>query len=111
MSGTAAQPKGTGVSDTAAPTTTTLPSAPPDKQFELYTHCGINGAMIDGVWWRSASALNDGNSNPPLGWGNPYQSGVLQFLDGSTAVFQASDANLSVTLQRTNSTDYPFLCS
>jgi hypothetical protein len=97
------------VSDTTRPSTTTLPLTLPDRQFELYTHCGINGAMIDGVWWRSTTALNDGNGNPPPGWGNPYQSGVLHFLDGSAAVFRASDPNLSVKLQRTHGTD-PLLC-
>lgn len=64
--------------------------------------------MIDGVWRRSTTVLNDGNGNPPSGWDNPYRSGVLDFLDGSTAVFRASDANLSVTLQRTRSTDRCF---
>ena len=101
----------TAASTTAAPTTAALSSALPDEQFQLYTHCGINGAMIDGVWWRSASALSDGNGNPPSGWGNPYQSGFLHFLDESMAVFRASNANLSVTLQRTDSTDFPFICS
>ncbi len=100
------------MSDTATPTTTTLPLALPEESFVLYTHCGINGAMIHGVWWRSTSALvDDGNGNPPSGWGNPFQSGVLQFLDGRTAVFHASDANLSVTLQRTESTEFPFICA
>jgi hypothetical protein len=67
--------------------------------------------MIDGVWWHPTRALSDGNGNPPAGWGNPYQSGVLQFIDESTAIFRASDVDLSVTLHRTESTEHPFICS
>jgi hypothetical protein len=69
-----------------SPTTAALPSVLPNEDFQLYTHCGVNGAMIDGVWWHLTPALSDGNGNPPVGWGNPYQSGVLQF-DESTAIF------------------------
>jgi len=26
---------------------------PRDSEFVLYTHCGVNGAMIDGRWWTA----------------------------------------------------------
>ena len=95
----------------AAPTTSGPATALPDEQFNLYTHCGINGAMIHGVWWQATTPLGDGNGNPPPGWGNPSQDGVLHFMDSSSAVFRSSNPNLTVKLQRTTSADYPFICS
>ena len=85
--------------------------------FDLYTHCGINGIMIAGRWWQAELPLNDGQGNPPTGWGNPYQPGTLRLVDEETAVFSANhspaDAALlpSVKFHRTTSTDYPFMCS
>jgi hypothetical protein len=85
--------------------------------FDLYTHCGINGIMIAGRWWQADPPLNDGQGNPPTGWGNPYQPGTLRVVDEESAVFSAAaapaDAALlpSVTFHRTTSTDYPFMCS
>ena len=81
-----------------------------DGQFDLYTHCGINGALIGGQWWRADPPLDDGNGNPPDGWGNPYQHGTLAAVDETTLLFTA-DSGLSVTLRRTDDTDYPVICS
>ena len=84
---------------------------------QLYTHCGINGIMIAGRWWQAERPLNDGEGNPPTGWGNPYQPGTLRLVDEETAVFHAGQSSAdaaplpSVTFHRTASTDYPFLCS
>jgi hypothetical protein len=86
----------------------------PDRPFDLLTHCGINGAMIDGVWWQASPVLSDGQGNPPDGWDNPYQSGVLHFADETNATFTGNPqkgSNLEVNLRRTTSTEYPFLCS
>lgn len=84
--------------------------------FDLYTHCGINGTMIAGRWWQADPPLSDGHGNPPTGWGNPSQPGTLRMVDQETAVFSADQSFAggaplpSVTLRRTASTDYPFLC-
>jgi hypothetical protein len=85
----------------------------PDRSFELYTHCGINGAMIDGVWWQASPELSDGSHNPPDGWGNPYQPGQLHFVDDTTATFigeSQTGEQLVATFRRTSSTEYPFVC-
>ena len=85
--------------------------------FDLYTHCGINGLMIAGRWWQADPPLNDGQGNPPTGWGNPYQPGTLRLVDQETAVFSANHppANPAplppLRFHRTTSTNYPFLCS
>jgi len=122
----------TSTSIATAPTPYGPSTALPDEQFNLYTRCGINGAMIHGVWWQATTPLSDGNGNPPPGWGNPSQDGVLHFLDSGSVVFRTSNPNqdgalrfldsssvvsrmsnpnLTVKLERTTSTDYPFRCS
>lgn len=88
-------------------------SAPVAQPFDLYTHCGVNGALINDVWWEVSPALNDGNSNPPNGWGNPSQPGNLNFVDEQTAIFTGESSTgqeLMVTLHRTPRTDYPSIC-
>ena len=47
--------------------------------FQVYTHCGVESARIDGRWWHAQPPLygdTDGGG-PPAGWGNPYQEGTL----------------------------------
>ncbi len=83
---------------------------PPDQAFQLYTHCGVNGAMLDGRWWAVTPALTDGSANPPAGWGNPFQLGTMHFVDHDTVVFTGDDAALTATLHRTAGADFPVLC-
>lgn len=51
--------------------------------FDLLTHCGIDELRApDGRWFeRTGGALDDGNGNPPDGWGNPGQAGRLVVAD------------------------------
>jgi hypothetical protein len=51
--------------------------ARPSFPYALYTHCGINEANIAGRWYAADTRLSDGNDNPPPGWGNPYQPGII----------------------------------
>ncbi len=102
----ATAPQPTQVVTTAA----TLLTLPTDSQFSLYTHCGVNGAMINGNWWAATPSLSDGSGNPPPGWDNPMQSGTLHYLDATTAAFDAGNSR-NIILKRTTSTDYPFICS
>jgi hypothetical protein len=63
---------------------------PSDKQFEVYTHCGVESARIDGVWWHAKPPLyNQRQSGPPAGWGDPYQRGTLTMVSDDRAVFEA----------------------
>jgi hypothetical protein len=80
----------------------TVPST--TRPYSLLTHCGIEWARIDGVWWQAESRLSDGSGNPPAGWANPTQNGILEQIDGSTmrfvspagsVVFHASDLTRS----------------
>jgi hypothetical protein len=55
--------------------------------YSLYTHCGIRELTFAGQWYaRTGGLLDDGNGNPPPGWGNPYQKGQLN-VSGEDAVF------------------------
>jgi hypothetical protein len=55
--------------------------------FDLYTHCGVLGTDVGGVWFAAAPPLVEGAGNPPAGWGNPYQPGTLTLVDTEEAVF------------------------
>ncbi len=59
-------------------------------EYQLYTHCGINGAKIGDHYYVAAHPLGDGNGNPPRGWGNPYQRGTITLTSSTTAVFTDS---------------------
>jgi hypothetical protein len=90
--------------------TATAPQQPPPvgpgveigKQydFQLYTHCGIEWAHIDGGWWRT-SPRNDGQGNPPRGWGNPFDDGHLTIKDHDTAEFVGANGIDKIELRRT----------
>jgi hypothetical protein len=56
--------------------------------FELYTHCGITGAWIGGVWFAAVPPLVDGAGGPPAGWANPSQPGTLTLLTSQEALFR-----------------------
>jgi hypothetical protein len=64
----------------------TRPS-PQSSPFALYTHCGIDEANIDGRWYRASHQLSDGSGNPPKGWGNPFQQGMVTFTSDTEVVF------------------------
>ncbi len=75
--------------------------------YALYVHCGVEWARIDGVWWRT-EALNDGNANPPGGWGNPYQRGKLTLEERDIADFEGPEG--VVEFERTELADVPYEC-
>jgi hypothetical protein len=98
---------GTGSDRAEHRTTTNATQA--TRSYSLYTHCGIEWAQIDGVWWQSSTPRSDGNGNPPAGWGNPFQQGTLTFVDRSTAKFASSAGD--VVFRRTLRTEPPQICS
>lgn len=83
--------------------------APAGRPYQLYTHCGIEWAKIDGTFWRAKQPLSDGSGNPPAGWGNPFENGTLVFLTPTTAKFHSLAG--SVTFERTSRTRPPLICS
>ena len=72
--------------------------------YDLYVHCGVEWAQIDGAWWQTA-LLSDGNANPPDGWGNPYHAGELVLLNDASATFSGPEG--PVEFERTDRSDSP----
>ncbi len=62
------------------------------EPYQLYTHCGIRWAKFHGTYWKTSHLLSDGQGNPPAGWGNPSQAGILTFTRPTTAVFKSTAA-------------------
>ena len=79
------------------------------RPYQLYTHCGIGWARIDGTFWRAKQPLSDGSGNPPPGWGNPFQDGTLSLIGPMTAKFESPAG--SVTFERTSRRQPPVICS
>ncbi|MFN3257287.1 MAG: hypothetical protein ACE37B_16520 [Ilumatobacter sp.] len=76
--------------------------------YVLYVHCGVEWARVDGVWWRTMP-IDDGNANPPAGWGNPYDAGELLVLDDVTAVYRGGP-DVAVEFARTDIVEAPDAC-
>lgn len=95
-------------SQTSASTATTT-RADVGRPYQLYTHCGIQWAKIEGTFWRAKHPLSDGSGNPPVGWGNPFQHGTLTVISPTTARFDSPVG--SVTFERTSRRQPPLICS
>lgn len=57
------------------------------ERYRLYTHCGIREANIGGRWYLADPPQDDGNGNPPAGWGNPYQDGFITPMSATETLF------------------------
>jgi hypothetical protein len=75
--------------------------------YVLYTHCGVRGADVGGVWFAATPPLVE-DDGPPAGWGNPDQSGTLTLLSATAAVF-TDDRGHEVSL-RADESARPPLC-
>ncbi len=59
--------------------------------YQLYTHCGIRNANMNGQWYDAVPQQSDGQGNPPRGWENPYQDGQVRVLTPTS--FQYRDGS------------------
>lgn len=73
----------------------------------LYTHCGIDGTEFAGRDWVAEPVLDDGNRNPPAGWGNPDQPGVMALTSPDHAEFESRDGSLEATFRPRTPADPP----
>jgi hypothetical protein len=69
--------------------------------FDLYTHCGIVGADVAGVWFAADPPQVD-EFGPPAGWDDPYQRGALRLETADQAVFR-DDAGHELSLRAAES--------
>ena len=88
-------------------TTTTVASGVP---FDLFTHCGIYEARVQDTFFAAEQPLDDGNGNPPAGWGNPYQSGTIT-VEGQRAVFHDDSGHTVTFHERPGATGFLRTCS
>ena len=75
---------------------------------DLYTHCGIFGADVGGVWFAADPPLVEG-AGPPAGWGDPYQPGTLTLESTDEAVFR-DDAGHELSLRAAPDSERPPPC-
>ena len=75
---------------------------------DLYTHCGIFGADVGGVWFAADPPLVEG-AGPPAGWGDPYQPGTLTLESADEAVFR-DDAGHELSLRAAPDSERPPPC-
>jgi hypothetical protein len=79
--------------------------------YALYTHCGIDEANIDGRWYEASQPLSDGSGNPPQGWGNPYQQGMVTFTSETEAVFTDTAGHQVLFVLRAHASGPRNVCS
>src|SRR6056297_895372 len=72
--------------------------------YDLYVHCGVEWARMDGGWGQAAP-LADGNATPPPGWGNPFHAGELVLLDDTSATFTGPEG--PIAFERTDRSGSP----
>jgi hypothetical protein len=108
-----ATPSGQALSgDAAATAGVALPPSPePGVAYAvyLYTHCGVRGIDINGVWFAADPPLVEEGSRPPPDWDNPEQRGTVTLLSRDEAVFR-DDAGHEVRL-RADESARPPLCA
>ncbi|MDQ0826242.1 hypothetical protein QFZ60_002415 [Arthrobacter sp. B2I5] len=98
----------------ATPTVEASPEAPPPTAstmpMMLYTHCGIEELRVVDTFFTAETPLNDGQGNPPPGWGNPYQAGTVT-VAGSEAVFRDDNGHVVTFHARPGATSFLKICS
>ncbi|MEU5694554.1 hypothetical protein [Actinosynnema sp. NPDC020468] len=93
----------------AAVTTTRPPLAVIDP-FELHTHCGIRETRIGDRYYEADPVLDDGAGNPPSGWANPSQVGVMTVTGETEAVFTDAAGHTARFRLRPGATAFLRLC-
>lgn len=78
--------------------------------FIIYTHCGVRRAYFDGYWWLVDPMLSDGNGNPPSGWGNPYDRGMMEMVAVNVALYTSESGMLAVFTPLPEGEDDGFSC-
>jgi hypothetical protein len=81
------------------------------QAFDLYTHCGIGEAKIGGDFYTASPVLDDGNGNPPPGWGNAGQLGTMTVRGNGTAHFSAPHGLEADFRLRPGATTWAMICS
>lgn len=103
-SSSASEPGATLLSATTHDAGATLP-------YDLLTHCGVREALIDNNYYLASPVLDDGNGNPPTGWGNPYDRGAMTIHTDGTADFRDTAGHWAHFVLRPGATTWLQLCA
>ena len=77
-------------------------------RFTLSTHCGLGSLVdFDGSFWDVAG---DGGPNPPPGFGNPSDQGVMTLTSVDQAVYRSSQG-VAATFVRHGRSKVSLLCA
>lgn len=79
--------------------------------YDLYTHCGIREARIGNDYYVASPILDDGQGNPPAGWGNPSASGTMTINPDNTADFRDTAGHRAHFVLRPGATTWLQICS
>ena len=83
----------------------------PARPYQLYTHCGVDEARIGNRYFEAVHPLSDGQSNPPAGWGNPYQRGTMTLLSSTEALFRDSAGHRVLFRLRPGARAFRYVCA
>lgn len=81
------------------------------RPYQLFTHCGIDEALIGNRYFEAVHPLSDGQGNPPAGWGNPYQDGTMTLVSSTEAVFQDAKGHRVLFRLRRGARAFKHVCS
>ncbi|MFN8146021.1 MAG: hypothetical protein U0R76_01035 [Candidatus Nanopelagicales bacterium] len=81
------------------------------SEFELYTHCGVREARVGDRYYEATPVLDDGQGNPPPGWGRGSTVGTMTMYADGTAHFSAPGGLEADFRVRPNATTWAVLCS
>ncbi|MFD8079666.1 hypothetical protein ACFV3E_44485 [Streptomyces sp. NPDC059718] len=84
--------------------------APTSIPYELYTHCGIDEALIGSTYFEAVTPLSGGAANPPPDWDNPTQQGTMTLLSPTSAVFTDSAGHNVRFRARVGADDFKHVC-
>ena len=62
---------------------------------DLFTYCGVRGALFDGRFWMADPPLDDGKGNPPHGWGLYTTEGTMALAREDLAVFTTKGGQMA----------------
>lgn len=75
-------------------------------------HCQLRELRADGrLWVPGGGPVGDGNGNPPAGWGNPGDLGVLTLTGPDTIVYESSTGQRVPLRPRTADDPDPGACA
>lgn len=95
----------------AAPTPATAKATTPTPApINLFTHCGIYEVKVQDTYFAADNPLDDGNGNPPPGWGNPFQAGTVT-VTGSEAIFRDNNGHTVTFHARPGATGFLRPCA